>query len=123
MKHKGWNNVVSVTRDGTKIISGSRNGSIKVGDANLKSHKLVQEWTHERPSYPIAISPNDQLIAVAGGSNMVIYTVQGTRVNTVAIVEPIRSMAFSPNGKKLACGTDDDIRVYDIDNGQLTLGP
>ena len=31
-------------------------------------------------------------------------------------------MAFSPNGKKLTCGTDDDIRIYNINNSQLTLG-
>ena len=83
---------------------------------------LVQEWTHKSLSYPIAILPNDQLIVVAGGSNMVIYTMQGTRVNMVAIVKPIQSMAFSPNGKKLTCGTDDDIRIYNINNSQLTLG-
>ena len=53
---------------------------------------------------------------------MVIYTMQGTRVNMVAIVKPIQSMAFSPNGKKLTCGTDDDIRIYNINNSQLTLG-
>ena len=125
MGHKDRTKVVSVTRDGTKIIASSdnANGSIKVWDA--KSHELVQEWTHKEGRYTIAISPDDQLIAVTdGGSNVVIYTVQGTRVNTVAtIVESLCSMAFSPNGKKLAFGTHDDIRVYDIDNGKLILGP
>ena len=85
--------MVSVTHDDTKIISSSSNGSIKVGDTNLRSDMLVQEWTYERPSYPVAISPNDQLIVVTGGSNMVIYTMQGTWVNTVAIIELIQSMA------------------------------
>ena len=30
-------------------------------------------------------------------------------------------MSFSPDGNKLACGTDDDIRVYDVDSGTLVL--
>ena len=52
---------------------------------------LDRLW-HLRNTYPVAILPNDELIAVAGGSNMVIYTMQGTWVNMVAIVELIRSM-------------------------------
>ena len=32
-------------------------------------------------------------------------------------------MSFSPDGTKLACGTDNDIRVYDVDTGTLVLGP
>ena len=125
MGHKDRTKVVSVTRDGTKIISSDRKGSIRVWDANLKSHKLVQGWTHEGGCEIVAISPDDRLIAVTGGRNVVGYTVQGTRLNMVAIGGPIWSMAFSPNGKKLACasGTNDHIHVYDIDNGKLSLGP
>ena len=123
MKHKALTHVVSVTRDGTKIISGSWNGSImKVWDA--KSHELVKEWPHEAGCDIVSISPDVQLIAVAGGSNVGVYTVQGRLANMVVNSKPIRSAAFSPDGKKLACGTEDgDILIYDLENGTLILGP
>jgi WD40 repeat protein len=35
----------------------------------------------------------------------------------------VGSMSFSPDGKKLACGTYNDTRVYDVDSGTLVLGP
>ena len=35
----------------------------------------------------------------------------------------MRQFGLWYNGKRLTCGTGDDIRVYDIDNGKLTLGP
>ena len=33
------------------------------------------------------------------------------------------SRTFSPDRKKLACGADGDVRVYDVDDGTLVLGP
>ena len=32
-------------------------------------------------------------------------------------------ISFSPDGKKLACSTGNDIRVYAVDSGTLILGP
>ena len=52
----------AVTRDGTKIISSDQDGEIRVWD--VKSHELVKEWTHPESCPEIAISPDDQLIAV-----------------------------------------------------------
>ena len=37
-------------------------------------------------------------------------------------LQAIWSLCFSPNGKKLACSTYNDIRVYDVECGALILG-
>ena len=108
---------ISVTRDGTKIISSYRGGEIKVW--NVESHEIVEEWTHPEGWPKIVISPDDRLIA-AGGETVVFYTMAGIQVNHfIKVGSYVWPLCFSPNGKKLACGTSDDIRVYDVDSGTL----
>ena len=42
----------------------------------------------------------------------------------IKLEDNVWSMAFSPNGKKLTCGTcDGNILIYDVKNGTLILGP
>jgi len=113
---------LAVTRDGAKIISSGWNGRIKVWD--VESHKLLKEWTHPE-IYPIfAVSPDDRFIAV-GGWNVTIYALERNRTIPGAIrvggVEYTSSVCFSPDGNKLACGTLNKVRVYDVSRGTLLL--
>ncbi|KAI9573277.1 quinon protein alcohol dehydrogenase-like superfamily [Boletus coccyginus] len=66
----------------------------------------------------IAISPDDQLVAV-GRWNVTIYSMEGRRVDSVKFGEFVYRMCFSPDGNKLACTTNDGIRVYDVNSGRL----
>ncbi|KAF8557935.1 WD40 repeat-like protein [Imleria badia] len=122
MEHEGVVICLATTRDGTEIITGNTNG-IKVWD--IESHKLVKEWTHRESCSHIAISPDNQLVAI-GNSTVAIYTMdsEGRQVNhSIEVGKSVGSMSFSPDGKKLACGTYNDTRVYDVDSGTLVLGP
>jgi WD40 repeat protein len=111
---------LAVTRDGTNIISCDVDGKIKVWDVG--SHEIVKEWTHPERCPEMAISPDDRLVAV-GDLSVAIYTMEGRQVNdSIEADKVVWSMCFSPDGKKLARGTRDDIRVYDVDSGTLILG-
>ena len=107
MKHDREICGLAVTWDGARIISSYWKGSIKVWD--VESHKLLREWTHpEGCPTGIAISPDDRLIAV-GDQVVAIYSMEGTQVNRLIMVgNTACSMSFSPNRKKLACGSDND---------------
>ena len=112
---------LAVTRDGTKIISSDFGGKVKVWDVD--SHELVKEWTHPERWPRIAISPDDRLIAV-GHRAVAIYSMEGRQVkDSIEVAKTVCSMSFSLDGRKLACGTDDDIRVYYVESGTLILGP
>ena len=116
MKHASYISDLAVTRDGTKIICSDGDGETKVWD--VKSHGIVKQWTHPEGG-PIAISPDDRLLAV-GGKTVAVYTMEGRQVNhSIKVDSYVWSVCFSPNGKKLACRTSDDIRVYDVDSGTL----
>ena len=121
MEHESYICDLAVTRDGTNIISSYHGGVIKVW--GVESHEIVEEWSHPE-NYPrIAVSPDAGLIAV-GDETVAIYTMEGRQVNnSIEVGGAILSMCFSPDGKKLACGTCDDIRAYDVDSGTLILGP
>ena len=123
MEHESGIRNLAITQDGTKSISSDEGGEIKVWD--IESHELVKEWTHPECFPEIAISPDDRLIAV-GSHAVTIYTMAGGRVNhSIEVGKAIWSMCFSPDGTKLAWGTDGDIRVYDVGDGtlELVLGP
>ena len=115
MEHESGIYDLAVTRDGTKIISSDEDGNIKVW--NVESHNILKEWTHPDTNR-IAISPDDRLIAV-GEENVAIYTMEGRRKYTIEVGSYVWSMSFSPDGKKLSCGTDNGVSVYDVDSGTL----
>ncbi|KAF8553431.1 WD40 repeat-like protein [Imleria badia] len=122
MEHEsGYVENLAVTGDGTRIISCDENGSIRVWD--VESHELVREWTHPEGFPEITVSPDGRLIAV-GSWDVGIYTMEGSHVNhSIKVGKAVWSLAFSPSGDKLACGTRSDVYVYDVENGTLTLGP
>ena len=121
MEHESGIYDLAVTRDGTKIISSDEDGNIKVW--NVESHEILREWTHPNADI-VAISPDDRLIAVAEWEeNMAIYTMEGRQKYSIEVGSNVCFMSFSPDGKKLACNTSSDIRVYHVDGGTRILGP
>ena len=119
MEHESEIYGLAVTPGGKNIISSDEDGSIAVWDVG--SHELVKEWTHPEGCPIVAISPDDRLIAV-GYRSVAIYTMEGGQVNdSIEVGNGVRSMSFSPDGRKLACGTNDDVRVYDVETGTLLL--
>ena len=119
IEHENENIDLAVTLDGSKIISSGEGGEISVWD--VESHKLVKAWSLPESQNVIAISPNDGLLA-AGSRTVGIYTTEGEWVNSID-VNDVFSLSFSPDGNKLACGTEGDIRIYDVETGTLILGP
>ncbi|KAG9312264.1 WD40-repeat-containing domain protein [Chiua virens] len=121
MEHRGDVGVreLAATKDGKRIIGSDEVGCIRVWD--VESHKLVKKWTCRGTSPTLAISPDDQRVAV-GGEKAKIYTLEGRRIGRSIDVSTF-SVCFSSGGKKLACANWDSINVYDVTTGTPILGP
>ncbi|KAF8833971.1 WD40 repeat-like protein [Paxillus ammoniavirescens] len=137
MEHEAWVYGLAVTMDGKRVLSGGGDKRIRVWD--VETQELVEEWEDEMDGiWWIAVSPDDRL-AVNGGykGKIVIREIKESGRIRHSIkagtgdydVHGVYSLCFSPNGEKLACavGNQGDkpgfIHVYDVDSGELVLGP
>ncbi|KAF8833954.1 WD40 repeat-like protein [Paxillus ammoniavirescens] len=122
---------VAVTRDGKRIISGGDDKRIRVWD--VETHELIEEWEDETGViWSIVVSPDEQLAASGGQKGeIVIREIQeGGRIwHSIKAGSEVYSLCFSPNGEKLACAVGNTVgepgatHVYDVDSGELVLGP
>jgi WD40 repeat protein len=131
MEHESWVEGLAVTRDGKKVLSGGDDKRIMVWD--VETHELIEEWEDETGCiWCIAVSPDDQF--AAGGDlkgKIVIREIEesGRIRHSIKAGSAVLSLCFSPNGEKLACavgntlGEPGVIQVYDVEKGELVLGP
>ena len=113
---------LALTDDGKKIISSDDRGRVKVLD--VESGQVVKEWLHPEKFRLISTSPDNRLVAV-GSKRVFIHDIEhGWQVKQIIKVGELPwCMSFSPAGNRLACSTEFDIHVYDVDSGTLILGP
>ncbi|KAF8835697.1 WD40 repeat-like protein [Paxillus ammoniavirescens] len=143
MQHDGRVYTLTVTRDGQRILSGGKDRGIKVWD--VETHELIEEWeSHEGDILAIALSPDNRLAANGDGKGKIVIREmkKGQEPSEVKrLIEAgssdtsVYSLCFSPNGEKLACAVnkqgrevdlgigDYAIQVYDVESGELILGP
>ncbi|KAF8837557.1 WD40 repeat-like protein [Paxillus ammoniavirescens] len=129
MEHDGWVQGLAVTRDGKRILSGCWDKALRVWDVD--THQPIAEWgDHEGIIRCIVMSPDEQLVASGDyGGRLVIREMNLTEDGRVKhVIETdsgdVHSICFSPDGTKLASAHSDYmVRVFDIENGDLILGP
>ncbi|KIJ13710.1 hypothetical protein PAXINDRAFT_13469 [Paxillus involutus ATCC 200175] len=103
MEDGGWVQGLAVTRDGKRIVSGGLDGILRVWD--VETHELVEECK---------------------GRAIIREMKEGGEIMHSIETGPhyINSICFSPDGQSLASAHDDMmIRVFDVESGDLILGP
>ncbi|KIJ12655.1 hypothetical protein PAXINDRAFT_30748, partial [Paxillus involutus ATCC 200175] len=117
-----------VTKDGKRILSCGRDMVLRVWD--VETHQSIAEWAgHAGSIHCIAMSPDDQLVASGDSKGMIVIRGMNLREDgrikhVIEIGRRSNSICFSPDGTKLASGHRDAmIRVFDVENGDLILGP
>ncbi|KIK96309.1 hypothetical protein PAXRUDRAFT_826106 [Paxillus rubicundulus Ve08.2h10] len=124
MEHDGWIEGLAVTKDEKRILGGGNGKALRIWD--VETQQLIEEWDGDTTIRSIAVSPDGDL--VASGHELGKITVRemdGGRVkySLQAGSGGVYALCFSPDGTKLACGDDQAIRVFDLENGNLILGP
>jgi WD40 repeat protein len=96
---------------------------------DVETRQVVEEWLGDDTTASIrciAMSPDGDLVASGHGQGGVIVREMdgGTvKYSLKSGSGDVNALCFSPNGTKLACGGDEAIRVFDLDSGDLILGP
>lgn len=119
----------SVTRviyspDGKQIASGSFDYTVRVWDAETGILCFGALKHDDFDSvYSVAYSPDGKHLASGGFyGNIHIWDSQsGEHLQHLKVGENFEQIAFAPNGKKLACRTDSEIHVWELD--KEGLGP
>jgi len=124
--HKYSAPVLSATYspDGTRIVSGSNDNSLKVRDAAMGQETLTLTG-HEGPVNSVAYSPDAKRI-VSGSSDKTLKVwdaATGQKTLTLTGHEgPVNSVAYSPDGTRIVSGSwDNTLKVWDAVTGQERL--
>ncbi|KAL4951799.1 quinon protein alcohol dehydrogenase-like superfamily [Aspergillus filifer] len=115
--HTHYVNQAILSPDGRRVLSSSRYGTVYIW--NLESGEL--EKTIEADEYlwsPFAWSSNGLLFASSSPTGIKIWNTETRALQKVlADHNHVKSIAFSDDGRYLACTTLDCLWVYDIETG------
>ncbi|KAG0701775.1 WD40-repeat-containing domain protein [Suillus ampliporus] len=115
---------VAASPDGCWIVSGAWNGSIIVWEVTTNESVPVSFKGHEDIVESVVFAPNSEAFASASTDNTVCVW---KRETGEIILGPLRvgdwanSVSYSPDGSKLAAGTDRQIIIWNAENGEELL--
>ena len=114
--------------DGTRIVSGSDDCTIRVWDAQTGNPVLGPLKMHTSFVLSVAFSLNGRRIASGSADNTILvwhaFTGKMVAGPFKGHTNAIWSVCFSPDGKRIASGSSDQtIRIWDAQTGDPLVGP
>lgn len=114
----------TISRDGTRIIAGCRDRTIRIWDVDTSNPVGEQSPGHNDRVRPAAFSPIGKRIIVGSNEGTVASGVWDAETGS-SMGEPLQghhrrawSVVFSPNGTRIVSGSRDNaVRIWDADTG------
>lgn len=108
---------VAMSEDGQLVASGCDDQVVRLWD--LPSGRLILELRSPFRMRCIAVSPDKQLLAIAGEKEIGLLEIPGQkRVQLDGYSYGSRELVFSPNGRWLASATDSYVRLWQLPAGR-----
>ncbi|KIM77597.1 hypothetical protein PILCRDRAFT_614766 [Piloderma croceum F 1598] len=119
---------VAFSRDGTRIASGTSEGSVRIWDAVTGIEVVSSPIRLEGIVCSVAFSPDSSAIVSGSSDNTVrIWNVEsGTALRPTlrGHQDTVNSVAFSPDGSRIVSGSDDNtVRVWNVVSGSEAFSP
>lgn len=109
-----------VVKDGTVRVT--RDGKVIAKIYRVKSPAGIAQSQTEPGVFPWVPGTGDATLAGLASKPMHVPGLGRWQVETVAPREPIHRIAWSPNGRWLACGShNSQVRIYEVDGNELRL--
>jgi WD40 repeat protein len=114
-------------RDGQRIMTCSPDGSLRVWD--MESGKQIgEDWRDDEGTTmnTIALSPDGKKVLSGGGDGtMRLWDIDAAKViaKWTGHTADVRSLCWNGDGRRVVCGANDGIRVWDAETGDTILGP
>ncbi|KAH8834138.1 WD40-repeat-containing domain protein [Flagelloscypha sp. PMI_526] len=115
---------VGFSSDGTRVVSGSDDGTVRIWDAD-SGEQLLQLDGHEDCVNSVAFSPDGKR-AVSGSNDETVRTWDADSGEQLLQLDGheygVKSVAFSPDGQRVISGSrDGTVRIWDADSGEQLL--
>jgi hypothetical protein len=121
LANPGGTRAVAFDSEGKKLVTGGRNGSVKVWDVATGKESALEISGHRGLVLSVAFAPDDKTIASASGDNIIkIWNAStGRLTHTLTGHEStVYAIAYAPTGRHLVSGSwDRTVRLWDLDSG------
>jgi WD40 repeat protein/serine/threonine protein kinase len=117
--HSGWVDAIACSADGHRLVSGGRDGTVRVWE--LESGRELRTLRgHATSVIHCSFSPDAHHVISADRDGLVRLWIADKAAESRALPSAdVSQVAFSPDGKYLACADRKAIRLYDIDTSRL----
>jgi len=110
--------VLDVSNDGRLLVTGDSYGTVRLWDLAAGT-KLLELTVHKDAVTDIDLSPDGGLVASASFDQILITDLNNRRTVHAFDVPSVRSVAFSPDGRRFASGGErEQIYVWDVSTMQ-----
>ena len=120
--HKDDVNTVFYNADGTKIISASKDESIRIWDAET-GREMQRLIGHNGSVYTASFNNDEtQIVSAAGDGTIIVWDAATGEIINSMICDKVNAAYFSPDGKRVVAAVwDNTVKVFDAITAQKLL--